>query len=210
VRAYVDDRPEDAIHQINQLHQPNQDLMLQLIPVLVRLSQIDFSKTEPRELAVLRTPLEDAAGTLALRGSLDLGPVCFCKDVKEFGRYDPYPDRQSFSPGTPLTLYAEVRNVRREPVTNPTHGEGYETKLAVEVRVVNEVGTLVPLMDRSGQLVPTLQDMKRDVTRSPVRDSAVVFRFPAPNKPGSYGVRFEVREPASGRSVSRTITLRVQ
>ena len=212
VRAYADGRPEEAVGQLNKLDKPNQDLMLQLIPAVVRLSQIDLARTGPNELGHLADPLDAVAKDLAARGPLGLGKVCFCRGgAKEFGRFEPYPDRHAFPPGFPtIELYAEVRNVRCEPTPE---GDGYSIKLAVLIQIVDASGALVEFTDHSNRSpIPVLQGVKREVTRTPVRDSFVLFRFPAPPKPGNYAVRLEVREPASGRTIrpGAMIPLRVQ
>jgi hypothetical protein len=102
-------------------------------------------------------------------------------------------------------LYVEVRNAPSVP-----GDDGYVTQLACTLQVRDAAGAVVELTDQSRRSVPALAETKRDVTRSPVRDYFLLFRFPVPARPGSYTVAVEVRDPATGRTVSRTLPLRVQ
>ena len=47
VRAYLNDDPERAVGHLKNLDGPNQELMLQLIPAIVRASQMDLTHAEP-------------------------------------------------------------------------------------------------------------------------------------------------------------------
>ena len=211
VREYLNDRPDRAVEHLKALDAPNQELLLQLIPVMVRAGQAPLPKASPHDVGVMVGELDRARASLAAKAPLFVEKACFCQDVKNYGRYDPYPERHAFKPGELFGLYTEVRNVPSEPATAPTGVEGYITRLVCTLRVQDAAGNAVPMPGRKpGTWVPELRDTKEDFTRSPVSDYFIVFWLPAPPKSGTYTVRFEVCDPKTGRAVSRTMPLRVQ
>lgn len=209
VRAYLDNRPDVAVAHLKALDKPNQELMLQLIPAIVRASAVDLSRATPHEIGVLAGQLEAPAAALAARAPLFVEKACFCRWVKNFGRYDPLPAGHAFPPGALAELYIEVKNVPSEPTSSPGEGDGFVTRLACTLQIRDAAGGIVELTDATRKPVPALAETKRDFTRTPIRDYFLLFRFPVPPKSGDYKAVVEVRDPATGRAVSRTLTLRV-
>lgn len=209
VRAFLDNRPDLAKKQLEGLDGPNQELMLQLIPALVRASQTNLAQPNT-EVGDLARQVEAALAALSARAPLAVEKACFCRAVRNFARYEPLPERHAFAPGTWAEVYVEVRNVPSIPASSPTEGEGFLTRLVCTLQVRDAAGAVVPLPDQTNKPVPTLHDDKRDFTRSPIRDYFLLFRFRTPPKPGAYTITFEVQDPASGRAVSRTMPFRVQ
>lgn len=210
VREYVNDRPDLAIAHLKGLDAANQELLLQLIPVVVRAGQAPLSKASPHDVGVMAGEVEGAHAALAARSPLFVENVCFCRSVRNYGRYDPFPERHAYRPGALVWLYTEVRNVPSEPA-DASGVAGYVTKLVCSLQVMDAAGNVVPMPDPvTRQPVPALRDTKEDFTRSPVRDYFIAFKLPVPPTPGEYTVRFEVRDPKSGRAVSKPVSLRVQ
>ena len=210
VRAYLDNRPDLALEYLKQFDPQNQELLLQLIPAIVKASQTNLEKAGPHDLAVLVSQLESAAAGLSGKVPLMVDKACFVRDIRAFGRYDPLPEGHVFKAQARAELYAEVRNVPTEPVTLPTGVGGFITKLICTLEVHDAAGNVVELPDETGKLVPIQKDTKRDFSRSPVRDYFLLFRFPVPSKPGTYKVTFGIHDPANGRAVSRIMAFRVQ
>jgi hypothetical protein len=210
VRAYLDDRPDVAIETLKTLDRPNQELLLQLVPALATAYRTDLARTD---LGALQRQLDAAAASLAARAPLDIDKACFCRSVRTFGAYDPVPDRPTFAPNTPTTLYAELKNVPSDPVDTPG-GPGYVTNLVCTMRVEDAAGNVVeftvPGPNKTWQTVPQHQETKKDFRRTPVRDYFVTFNFSVPSRPGAYTVKIDVRDPANGRAVTRTMPFRVQ
>jgi hypothetical protein len=209
VRSFLDNRPDLAKKQLESLDGPNQELMLQLIPALVRASQTNLAQPNT-EVGDLAKQVEAALAVLSARAPLAIEKACFCRLPRNFARYEPLPDRHTFTPGWWAEVYVEVKNVPSIPASSPTEGEGFLTRLVCTLQVRDAAGAVVPLPDQTNKPVPTLHDDKRDFTRSPIRDYFLLFRFRTPTKPGAYTVTFEVQDPASGRAVSRTMPFRVQ
>lgn len=206
VRDYVNGKPERAVEHLKSLDHANQELMLQLIPAVVRASQLDFAHASPTEIGVLAEQLRDPAEQLATRAPLILDRVCFCRWVKNFGRYEPLPEGTAFHRGCLAELYVEVRNVPSVAVQSSPEGAGFVTRLSCTLQVFDASGSVVPLIDRTRNTVPALTETKRDFTRSPIRDYFLLFRFPVPDRPGLYDIAIKVHDPAGGRAVSRTVT----
>jgi hypothetical protein len=209
VRAFLDDRPDLAKKHLDGLDAPNQEVLLQLIPALVRASQTNLAQPNT-EIGDLARQVEAALAVLSARAPLAVEKACFCRAVRNFARYEPLPDRHAFAAGTWAEVYVEVKNVPSIPASSPTEGEGFLTRLVCTLQVRDAAGAVVPLPDQTNKPVPTLHDDKRDFTRGPIRDYFLLFRFRSPTKPGAYTVTFEVQDPASGRAVSRTMPFRVQ
>jgi hypothetical protein len=169
-----------------------------------------LSPGKPHEVGVLAGQLGAVSASLAPKAPLMIEKVCFCEEFKTFGHFKPLPNQQVLRPGRIAQLYTEVRNVPSEPTVDPVDGEGYVTSLVRSIELRDASGAVIELTDRHGKRVPKIQDTRQDFSRSPMRDYFVVFYFETPSKPGAYTVTIEVRDPQSGRAVSKPTTFRVQ
>jgi hypothetical protein len=89
--------------------------------------------------------------------------------------------------------------------------KGFLTRLECEMRVADEFGQTVEIQDVKTKTVgPKSTTSKSEFTRSPVRDYFLPAVLQTPTRPGAYTVTFEIRDPRTGRSVSKTIPFRVQ
>jgi hypothetical protein len=214
LRAFMDGRPDLAREPLESLDGPNQELVLQLVPALVRASQVNLTRPST-EIGDLARQLEAPAAAVAARAPLAIEKACFCRWVKNFARYEALPEPYIFRPASWAALYVEMRNVPSVPASSPSDGDGYLTRLVCTLQVRDATGAVIPMPDESRKPVPALRDDTRDFTRSPIRDYFLLFRFPVPAKPGAYTVTVEIQDPASerpgsGRAVSRVMSFRVQ
>ena len=213
VRAHLAGRPELAEEQLRSLDKQNRELLIQLLPAVTKVAQVNISQTDPKESAVLADQFDKAASVFARRASLSIEKAIFCRSVKTFGHYDsvPYVDGvpAPFKAGDIYILYVEIGNVPCEPVEQNGSG-GYSTRLACSLELRDAEGQLIELTDRSRRQVPSLSETKNDVSRSPIRDYFMLFWFAAPSRAGQYSVKFTVRDPAGGREISRRIPFKVQ
>jgi hypothetical protein len=208
IRAYVDGKPDVAVGIIDTLDPAARELLLKLVPVVVQAA--DLSPGRPHEIGPLARQLDSAVAVLAPKAPLMIDKVCFCEEFATFGHYRPLPNQQVLRAKGVATFYTEVRNVPSEPTVDPKEGEGYVTKLVRSIELRDATGAVIELTDRHGKRVPKIQDTKEDFSRSPLRDYFVCFYFETPAKPGTYTVTVEVRDPQSGRAVSKPTTFRVQ
>lgn len=201
MRAYVENRPDDAIRHLEKLDRPNQEFALAVMPVLARGASINLAAPDPQEAGHLADQLNAAAAKLEVKAALRVEKVAFCKKISGFGRYDPWPTAQPYRPGDLAQLYVEVRHIGSTPTTGSA-GEGYVSRAVVSLEVRDAKGTVVEQTDPADfrQRVPVARWEHNEPSRSPVRDYYQPYRIRIPANPGVYTVTVEVRDPASGRA----------
>ncbi|MBM81016.1 MAG: hypothetical protein CMJ78_10540 [Planctomycetaceae bacterium] len=91
----------------------------------------DNSERASQTVAQLRT----AVAKLQSRAKLNLRNVSFCRKITSFGNFEAY-DRDEFSPGEPVLLYAEVGNFR----SVPTSDGQYRTLLRSTIQIYRDSG----------------------------------------------------------------------
>jgi len=72
----------------------------------------------------------------------------------------------------------------------------------LQLRDTNE--KVLELTGKNGQQTSELAETKADFSRSPLKDYFMLFWFAAPSKPGKYVVNFKVRDPNTGREISKS------
>jgi hypothetical protein len=213
VRAIQDfhaGRAEAAVESLSSFDKPNQELLLQLMPALVRVSQMSLTLPDPEEAMTLARTFESAAATLTKRAGMTIKKAVLCLDVKGYGKYTPVRDRNDLRRGEVYWLYVEVGNVPCDPETRGAV-EGFLTRLDVSMQVKDDLGKVIQIVDqKTGQEGPRSTSEKAEFSRSPIHDYFVVAKVPAPDRSGVYTVTIELRDPKSGRVVSRPVPFRVQ
>jgi hypothetical protein len=203
IRAYLDNRPDQAVEHLRGLDPANQDLVLRLIPAVVHAQ-----RARPRDAAdmtVLAAEVGAAADAAARVAPLRIGKACFVESVKQFGVYTPMPPGYAYLPGGAAVLYVEVPNAPSHPTPHPGGGDGYVTRLDCELRLHDGAGKLLARFDPANA-----PDMAvKEYTRSPIRDLFLRFQFQVPNAPGAYAAEFVVRDPATGRAARKVVEVRV-
>ena len=214
VRAYLDNRPDLALEHLRALDKPNQELMLQLIPAFVDASRMNVAQPSAVEVGLLMARLDapnSPLTTLAAKAQLFVDKAVFCRDIRGFGRYTPFQDQMTLKTGQTVDLYVELRNTPSVRTVTQAEGEGFETALDCTLQIQDASGGVIELYDlKSAKLVPVLHDPKREVTRSPLRDYYIAFRFPVPLKAGDYAVTIGVHHALTARAVTRTMRFRAQ
>ena len=120
-------------------------------------------------------------------------------------------DPNGLRKGSLYSVYVELENVPCLPDVRADGVKGFLTRLECEMRVTDEFGQTVEIQDvKTKTLGPKSTTSKSEFTRSPVRDYFLAAVLQTPTRPGVYTVTFEVRDPRTGRSVSKPIPFRVQ
>lgn len=211
VGAFHAGDPEAAVEHLNAFEKPNQELLLQLIPPLVRISQMNLNQPDTEEAATLARQFEAAAAVLTKRTGLNIKKSAICSNVDGFGRYTPVRDRNDLRRQYLNFVYLEVGNVPCEPHTRRDGAEGFQTRLDVSMQVKDELGQVIEIIDaKTGRAGPKSTDEKADFSWSPVREYYITARLQTPTRPGGYTVTMELRDPKTGTVVSRQIPFRVQ
>lgn len=211
LKAHLEGRPDAALPLMSGFDKPNQDLLVQLMPALVKASKVNPASADPKELAAIAGPFAAAANLLNKRAPLTIDKAVFCRSVTNFGRYDPLAQNAVLRPGTTNIIYFEIGNVASEP-TNQNGVDGYLTKLLCtwQIRDGNDrplilIGKSKESKDERLQQI----DPKMDFSLSPLRDYYLQLVFNAPLTPGNYSVHFKVRDSITGREVARSLPFRV-
>jgi len=211
LKAHLEGRPDAALSLLSGFDKPNQDLLQQLMPALVKASKVNPALADPKELATIAGPFAAVANLLNKRAPLTIDKAVFCRSVTNFGRYDPLMQNAVLRPGTTNIIYFEIGNVASEP-TNQNGIDGYLTKLLCtwQIRDGNDrplilIGKSKESKDERLQQI----DPKMDFSLSPLRDYYLQLVFNAPLTPGNYSVHFKVRDSITGREVARSLPFRV-
>jgi len=212
IQDFQQGNADAAIGHLDAMDKPNQELLLQLVPVLVRLSSLNLNRPDAEETASLAKQLESAASQLGKRSKLNVRKAVLCDAVTGFGLYTPVRDAQALLPSTLYVLYVEVGNVPCTAAVRPDGNEWYLTKLECSMQVKDDTGRAIEIVDVNGKMDGKnhrLVQSKSELTRSPIHDYFLRARFDTPSRPGNYTITFEVRDPRSGQSVSKSIGFRV-
>jgi hypothetical protein len=129
LRAYIDKHPDEAFALLKDFDKANQDLLMCLVPLVVRLSEGSLRQADPNEMAVLVEQLQSVLGSLRTYATLRIEKLFFCRQeaVNYFCQLDPrHPFRSS---GDIALLYVAPRNFSCLPVqdTRVTRGDLSET-----------------------------------------------------------------------------------
>ncbi len=204
LRDLLLNRSPDALEQLRAYDGASREVLLTLLPLAARVGDGGLDRTTPQEAAVLLDQVRQVEALLRPRAALALDKVCFCRHIKEFGVYEPWPPDHVFLPenddrrGEWIQVYAEVRNFTCRP-----RGGAYETSLAGVVEICDFTNPQHPIVRL---------DFPAEVKRSqtPRQDYFVNFGFPLPRLPeGRYTLRVRVKDmlaPAGDDAAPRTAT----
>ena len=205
-------RPDAAVKHLEAFDKPNQELLLQLIPTLVQVSRLNLMQPDAEETATLAKQFESAAAIIAKRARLTIRKAIICDSVKSFGLYTPVVDPQTLLRGTRYLLYIEVGNVPNVSTQLKDGYEWYQTKLDCSMQVKDDTGTpleIVNIKKKDEGPKTVLKETKSELTRTAIHDYYIRSDLDTPSRPGLYSVSFEVRDPRTGQSISKSITFRV-
>lgn len=212
-RAYVENRPEEALRHLGGLDRVNQELALRLLPLLARVGGPTPVAADPAEVGVMADQFQGLADRLGARAPLAVETLAFCRETKGFGDYTPRPLTDPYRPGDRTSIYLELRHVACEPAPGP-RGEGHLTRLQVTLQVQDSGGRpfeqAFPHPKDPGRRVSAVTFDHADPSWSVVRDYYRTYGIAVPRQSGVYYLTAEVREPGTGRVArSRPVEFRV-
>jgi hypothetical protein len=191
LRASLQRRPTEALDAVGRYPRANQEMLLVLLPVAARLTEGDIDHVSPREAAELADLVQGVEERLRRHAALRIDKMIFCRKIDDYGEYTARETINGIAtfecgagdqPGEPVQVYVELRNV-----SSRQHGDGYETRLAGSIE----------LLDFEGQSAYRM-DFAPEVHRgqSARHDFFVNCSFSVPRKvpPGRYTLRVEVRD----------------
>jgi len=200
LRCYFNQQPAEAVALLERYDKPNQELLLTLLPLAVRLSEKNVPQLSAQEAGLLLAQLQGIVQPLRTRADLVVSKLCFCKEIKNFGEYVPLPDNHAFHPGERVYVYVEVQNFASEP-----QGKHSVTRLAsaLEIRKYNNGDRRwreeFPKSDEADVSLSARTDLFRTCS----------FSIPENLLPGDYTLHVEIKDVLTNRVAKRTLDFRV-
>ncbi len=207
MKAFQSNRPEEAVDLLKRLDPTNQEVLLYLMPLLVRLSEGSLSSMPPDELAVLIDRLQAATSMLKSKAALRIDRAVFCRGVRKFADIDPYEPRHEFRPGDMVFLYAELKNFTCEPVQARSGASAPPSHGSFSIRL----GASLELRDSRNGVIWRTDLAKNDFAQTPPQDYYHTYRFCVPEKlpPGTYTLWLTVIDKPTNRAIRKPIEMRV-
>ncbi|HEV2948465.1 MAG TPA: hypothetical protein VGX70_13910 [Gemmataceae bacterium] len=202
MRCFLGKRPAEALTWLKRYDEPNQELIMRFLPLMVRIPERDLTRADADKATAILEDLYNLFGFPA-EGDLAISKLCLCKHIKTFGDYEPFPEDHQFQPRDLVWIYAEVRNFSCERRDMGNGELFYETQLKTTARITNYDGTREwPLkFDRRYGL---------DRSRSLRRDYWDNLSFNVPDlPPGGYTLWLKVEDEPTHRFKERTVDFQV-
>jgi hypothetical protein len=174
-------RTEEALKPIPQISHEEQDYWSGQIYALATYLDHHSLPDDKRRAAASVAHLDEAVSHLRELGSLALRNLTFCKNVYDYGCYEPY-DNPQFTPGQQVTLYVEVENYHSDSTD-----KGYCTSLGTSYEVFDDHGKRL-----EGGDFPDVEDC----CRSRRRDFHIQYGLAIPKKlePGKYRLDLNMKD----------------
>jgi hypothetical protein len=197
VRAFQQNRPDEAVEHLKACDPVSQQALLSLMPTLVRLSDSRLQQIKPEEMDVMLEQLNRVPGMLRARGSLQANNVRLCREVHNFGHVEPFPAGHQFHPGDIVYLYMELANFS----CTPDSKGGYMITMASGLEMRDAANKVVWRADPKE--IP-------DAVSSPPQDYYRNFRLCVPGlPPGMYSLVVKTIDGPTGREVMKAVELRI-
>jgi hypothetical protein len=208
LRCFLNKRPAEAVELLRHYDKANQEALLALLPLAVRLTEGNLDKASPEELAAAVEQLQSLTLAFGRRAAMRIDKLCFCREIRRFGVYEPLPDAcPAFRAPTDgrrgelIRVYAEVRNFSSE--AQPPY---YVTQLASTVRIYPQGKQGEPVWWYDFHVQP-------DRSRTRRQDYFINYEFCVPSNlpPGHYTLWIEVKDKLSQppRTARRSLDFQV-
>lgn len=136
LRCVLNRQPSAALDLLQQYDPASRDLVLALLQMAAPLCEDGEERTSPQKTAALLEQLTGIQANLRKRAPLGIEKMCFCREIRNFGKYDPLPPDYAFQvgsegrPGERVQVYVEVRNFICRP-----RNDAFETALQGHVEI---------------------------------------------------------------------------
>jgi hypothetical protein len=190
LRCFLNKHPEDAIERLKCFENANQEMLLGLLAMTVRLTEGSLSQANPKEVAVLIDGLNSLIVPLRTTAPLVIDKMCFCQWIGTFGVYEPLPAEHRFREGDKVQIYVELRNFASNEQMLPTG----------QVQHIIQLASGVEIMDYERKQTIWKGEFQRrgpvaDISRTRRNDYFDKYEFHVPHiPPGSYVLRIQVED----------------
>ncbi|MFL5339255.1 MAG: hypothetical protein ACJ8F7_03730 [Gemmataceae bacterium] len=195
---FLNHRPDLALNSLQSLDRQSQEVLLQMLPMIVRWSETSAGPADPRQVADDVDQLQSLLLILRPRAALQVEKLCFCRQVRKFGVYEALDERPTFQCGELVEVYGEVRNVSCE--RHASKDGDYCTHLF----------TRLEIRDANGRFGMGRDFEKIDLCHTPQYDYFQHFRFRVPPTPGIYTLHLEVSDVPTGRKDRRKMEFEIR
>jgi hypothetical protein len=201
LRCYLNRKPAEAVVWLERYDRLNQDLLLCLLPLVVRLSEGSLQKCDSRELTNVLAELERVRRLIQPAAQLVIDKMCFVKDVDKFGMYEKLDDEHEFQPGDLIEIYVELQNFSN--VRDERTGLS-AIRLKSEIQILDFNGRRVEINSFAGEERP-------DLSETPRHDFFINYFWQLPRSmpDGRYTLRLLVTDVPTKRQAERTLDFRV-
>ncbi len=197
VRAFQRNRPDEAIEHLKPYEPATQQILLSLMPAMVRLTEGKLQQMKPEEMDALLEQFSRVTPMLRPRASLQASAVRLCREVHTFAHVEPFPERYLYRAGDVVHLYMELANFSSVPDSKGF----YRIELSSTLELRDGANSVVWRADPKD--VP-------DIVSSPPQDYYRAFRLCVPNvPPGSYTLSIKTTDRPTGREVRKAVEFRV-
>jgi hypothetical protein len=195
LRSCLEKKPAEAVAQLAVYDKPNQDVLLCLLPLAARLSELSLDHARPDDVDAILDQVDSSMVPLRSRAGLTIEKMAFCRRIDAFGVYQPLSREHRFRPAEVAQLYIELRNFATRDKESGTH----VISLASSGEIRDARGKRYPLsFDRKGP----------DESRTSRHDYFESYRFCIPNlAPGLYTLWIQVVDQGTEppRKAERTL-----
>jgi hypothetical protein len=193
VRFVLVNRPEQAREALRRCPANNQALLEILLPLLADLAEGRVDATNAENVQHVNEQFEAGVAQLKPYLPLNISQMCFCKDAKSFGYFEPLPPRTEFRAGIDdhcgemVRVYLELRNL-----TVRQSGAIFESSLVSKLEIRDSQDRTV---FRHDDHAPPFK------YRSQRNDVFLQCQFEVPPKlpPGTYTLWIEITDVLSDR-----------
>jgi hypothetical protein len=174
LRYVLEGKPGAAAEVLQRCDPVTRDALLALLQLAAPLCEGGLERASPQQSATALEQINRLQSALRRRAPLAIEKMCFCREVRDFGKYYPLPPDYAFQtgsdglPGELVQVYVEVRNVICRQ-----RGLVYETALKGHVEIHDFRGNCVWSHDF---------DNRPDRSRTPLQDNYVEFHFNVPSQ----------------------------
>jgi hypothetical protein len=199
VKCLLEKRPDDIRDKLKSLDPAQRDVLMKLLPFTVEVSEGGLASADPHEIAVVVDNLQGLLWALRPRAALVMDKFCFCKQVRNFGKFEPLENNPTFRSGDMVEVYAEIRNVSSQP--HQTKQGDFRTHLRSKLEI----------RDSAGGVIFSWLAGKPDETLTPQHDYFQHYRLRIPEKarPGKYVLNLEAEDVPTGRKIQQKIDFQV-
>lgn len=187
-------RPHDAQRVIPGIDAADQEFWSEMYWAMSSYFDDEMLPSRGDRAAQTVARLASAERALASQVPLEIRNLQFCRQISSFGNYETY-GIDEFSPGQPLSLYAEIRQFASEADPSGV----YRTLLESEIEIYAE-GASRELIDR------TVFPVTEDLCRTRRQDYFHSYRIELPSNlaPGPYVLQLTVQDRLGQKSATQT------